>query len=313
MGIWQHILHITISLFILNDVCSSQYLRNGYYENHAPLNELLTEIIELNTRLTDPYWQKSSAMETMYKEAEDDDEWVVEIDGGLEEAQWVASLTGCKLLGKMKGFDHMYVMRHSKEASPGTVRSLLKRSKRDTNEKVPKETKSLSELVKELKQVKFVEHQQYLARRKRFAINKQFSNLNKESTFNDPYFAEQWQLHESVILNYPYDISPLRVDHHISDVWQMGYTGKGVVVTIIDDGIDYTHDDLRPNYDPLASYDLNDDDDDPMPTLDEINSHGTRCAGEVAMAANNSRCGVGVAYNAKIGGIRKQFSNKYLN
>lgn len=30
--------------------------------------------------------------------------------------------------------------------------------------------------------------------------------------------------------------------------------------------------------------------------------HGTRCAGEVAAAASNGICGVGVAYNAKIGG-----------
>ena len=32
--------------------------------------------------------------------------------------------------------------------------------------------------------------------------------------------------------------------------------------------------------------------------------HGTRCAGEVAMIANNRKCGVGVAYNARIGGKR---------
>lgn len=30
--------------------------------------------------------------------------------------------------------------------------------------------------------------------------------------------------------------------------------------------------------------------------------HGTRCAGEVAAVANNDICGVGVAYDAKIGG-----------
>lgn len=34
----------------------------------------------------------------------------------------------------------------------------------------------------------------------------------------------------------------------------------------------------------------------------EFCSHGTRCAGEVAMVANNLKCGVGVAYNARIGG-----------
>ena len=31
-------------------------------------------------------------------------------------------------------------------------------------------------------------------------------------------------------------------------------------------------------------------------------SHGTRCAGEIAAAANNQVCGVGVAYDARIGG-----------
>lgn len=30
--------------------------------------------------------------------------------------------------------------------------------------------------------------------------------------------------------------------------------------------------------------------------------HGTRCAGEIAMQANNHKCGVGVAYNSKVGG-----------
>ena len=32
--------------------------------------------------------------------------------------------------------------------------------------------------------------------------------------------------------------------------------------------------------------------------------HGTRCAGEVAAVANNSVCGVGVAYEANIGGMQ---------
>lgn len=33
-------------------------------------------------------------------------------------------------------------------------------------------------------------------------------------------------------------------------------------------------------------------------------SHGTRCAGEVAAARDNEICGVGVAYDSKIAGIR---------
>ena len=72
-------------------------------------------------------------------------------------------------------------------------------------------------------------------------------------------------------------------------------------VTILDDGIEHTHADLRTNYDPDASIDLNDDDGDPFPRYDFINSnkHGTRCAGTVAAAANNSECSVGIAYDAK--------------
>lgn len=39
-----------------------------------------------------------------------------------------------------------------------------------------------------------------------------------------------------------------------------------------------------------------------MPRDNGDNKHGTRCAGEVAAVAFNSFCGIGVAYNASIGG-----------
>ena len=54
--------------------------------------------------------------------------------------------------------------------------------------------------------------------------------------------------------------------------------------------------------DPRASTDINDGDPDPMPRDDGENRHGTRCAGEVAAVAFNDYCGVGVAFNASIGG-----------
>ena len=37
------------------------------------------------------------------------------------------------------------------------------------------------------------------------------------------------------------------------------------MVTILDDGIQHNHPDLRDNYDPLASTDINGNDNDPMP------------------------------------------------
>lgn len=35
---------------------------------------------------------------------------------------------------------------------------------------------------------------------------------------------------------------------NVMEAWRRGYTGKGVVVTIMDDGIDYTHPDLTKSY-----------------------------------------------------------------
>ncbi len=55
-------------------------------------------------------------------------------------------------------------------------------------------------------------------------------------------------------------------------VWEQGITGKGVVVTIVDDGIEHDHPDLVDNYDPSASIDLNGNDNDPYPNeADPIN------------------------------------------
>ncbi|KAF3421032.1 hypothetical protein E2986_09387 [Frieseomelitta varia] len=55
-----------------------------------------------------------------------------------------------------------------------------------------------------------------------------------------------------------------------------------------------------------ASYDFSSNDPYPYPryTDDWFNSHGTRCAGEVAAARDNDVCGVGVAYDSKVAGIR---------
>uniref|UniRef100_A0A673LIG2 Furin-1-like n=1 Tax=Sinocyclocheilus rhinocerous TaxID=307959 RepID=A0A673LIG2_9TELE len=97
-----------------------------------------------------------------------------------------------------------------------------------------------------------------------------------------------------------------RRDLIVKEAWKQGFTGQGVVVSILDDGIEKNHPDLIQNYDPDASYDVNDGDPDPQPRYTQLNDnrHGTRCAGEVAAVANNGICGVGVAYNAKIGGVR---------
>ena len=52
-------------------------------------------------------------------------------------------------------------------------------------------------------------------------------------------------------------------------------------------------------------------DNDPFPINDGNGipeSHGTSCAGEIAMEKNNTICGVGVAYNSQITGVSFMYS-----
>lgn len=73
-------------------------------------------------------------------------------------------------------------------------------------------------------------------------------------------------------------IGPRGFDINVGPVWRKNITGRGVVVTILDDGIEYTHPDLRNNYEAKASWDFNSHDSDPMPrySRDNLNKHGTR-------------------------------------
>ena len=62
------------------------------------------------------------------------------------------------------------------------------------------------------------------------------------------------------------------------------------------------HDDIKSNFFLDGSWDFNQKTQIPQNRLaDDI--HGTRCAGEIA-AVRDSNCGVGVAYEAKVSGLR---------
>ncbi|XP_046890418.1 furin (paired basic amino acid cleaving enzyme) b isoform X2 [Hypomesus transpacificus] len=192
--------------------------------------------------------------------------WAVRIQGGPEQADLVARKHGFVNHGNV--FGDYYHFRHHSVAK----RSLSGHSRTHA-------------LLQEEPQVQWTEQQVAKPRKKRDIYEAP----------SDPKFSEQWYLS-----------SPSHQDLNTREAWAQGYTGRGVVVTILDDGIEKDHPDLAPNYDPDASYDVNDGDSDPQPryTQRNENRHGTRCAGEVAASANNGVCGVGVAYNARIGGVR---------
>lgn len=199
-------------------------------------------------------------------------EWVAKISGGNTVADLVAQDLGFINQGNVGTFHEYFKFIHP---------DVPHRSKREAYH----HTKRLSDHEK----VDWVEQQISKKRVKRSIV--EYSTIE----FKDPEWANQWYLKDTE-----------KLDLHVIPTWAMGYTGKGIVVSVLDDGLEWNHTDIINNYDPKASYDFNDNDNDPMPRYDftNENKHGTRCAGEIAMAPNNGVCGVGVAYDAKIGGVR---------
>ncbi|XP_070212344.1 furin-like protease kpc-1 isoform X2 [Littorina saxatilis] len=192
------------------------------------------------------------------------DLWAVHVEGGEEVARTIAAKHGFVYHGQI--LPDYYQFQHRKVAKRSTYPSSYYH-------------RNLAHDAK----VKWIEQQVVKKRVKR------------DVGFNEPKWPQMWYLNRGKGL-----------DMNVRTAWELGYTGKGIVVTILDDGIETDHPDLADNYDEAASYDVNGHDPNPQPRYDHSNEnrHGTRCAGEVAAKANNSYCIVGVAYNARIGGVR---------
>ena len=124
--------------------------------------------------------------------------------------------------------------------------------------------------------------------------------LSKRAVPNDLFFGDQWHLQNTGQGNgVPgVDVNPILA-------WDT-YTGAGVTIAVVDDGIDLAHEDLAPNLAAVGvggpHHDWNDDDDDPSPQLGD--DHGTAVAG-VASARGDNGLGVsGAAQQANLIGLR---------
>ncbi|XP_071506796.1 neuroendocrine convertase 2-like [Diadema antillarum] len=215
-------------------------------------------------------------------------EWAVEIGGGERVAREVAAEHGFDFDGQIGAIPDTFAFLRKTMAS---------RSRRAAE--------SVNDLLAKDDRVSWYEQQQKIVHMKKGAdvVPPDETGDNRPIPFNDPLWSKQWYLYN----NGQKGATP-GMDMNLMPAWKLGYTGKGVVVTIVDDGVDQYHPDLKDNFDKYASYDFNNKSrkNNPYPDYSRPAQvrHGTRCAGEVAAAANNSICGVGVAYEAGIGGIR---------
>lgn len=227
-------------------------------------------------------------------------EWTVEVAGGEEVAQLVALELGYVFGGKVNGFPDTYTFlkyEHGKQRrTPSRHTSTLIKDRR---------VRWAEQLFSKsrVKRYPMPDSDQPLQRVKRVEDNDTLLNKRNKYRpwFNDELWSHEWYLQDTRTLH-----SLPRLDLNVLPVYEMGYNGSGVRVSVLDDGIEHNHTDLRDNYDPEISWDSNDGDFDPSPRYEDLklNSHGTRCAGEIAMTANNLKCGVGVAWGAKVGGVR---------
>ncbi|MCP4581648.1 MAG: S8 family serine peptidase, partial [candidate division Zixibacteria bacterium] len=126
---------------------------------------------------------------------------------------------------------------------------------------------------------------------------------------DDPYFDDQWHLYNTgqesgVCVCSPYSSH----DINIKQAWNMTRGDRGVVIVVIDSGMDLTHPDLAGN---LLSRGTDDWDfaDSLDSSPDDTGNHGTACCGLAAAVANNSTGVCGAAPECYLMPLRVNLSS----
>ncbi|GLD66998.1 proprotein convertase subtilisin/kexin type 6 [Lates japonicus] len=171
--------------------------------------------------------------------------WAVRISGGPEHADQIAAKYGYLNLGQIGSLEDHYHFHHSRVVRRAAY-----------------SLKGPHSFIHMDPKVDWAQQQIVKPRVKRYAQ----SDANFIH-FNDPKWSNMWYIHCND------KTSRCHSEMNILSAWQRGYTGKNVVVTILDDGIERNHPDLAQNYDHLASYDVNGNDHDPTPRYDSRNEN----------------------------------------
>lgn len=275
------------------------------------LEEIEHKLDQLRTLLRDPIDEEHENLE---KESDETHahEWTVQLDSDdYNDALDFAKRYGFDHVSKMDVGYGVYRFTHVKKDAKKTTSDSSEHTVVDEEEQKVVSKRDHIEAIRLLAadgKVRWYNRERILQREKRVPIDKdyykekakRYSEEDDAIAWNDPSYKYQWY-----IKNTGQTAGPAAFDSNIEPVWKRGITGKGVVLSVLDDGMDHTHPELKDNYDPKASTDLNGHKPDPFPNdSDPYNAHGTKCSGTIAAKANDSLCGVGIAYNSNIGAIR---------
>ena len=94
-----------------------------------------------------------------------------------------------------------------------------------------------------------------------------------DASIDDPLYACQWHLDQ-----------PSGEDVNVEPAWDQGITGEGVNVVVVDDGMDWTHEDLVDNVDSSLNHDYSDG----VGIHHPYAHHGTAVTGLIAARDNDT-------------------------
>ena len=98
------------------------------------------------------------------------------------------------------------------------------------------------------------------------------TNSLNDPLIDDPLYGCQWHLD-----------NPADYDINVEDVWEEGIMGQGVTIAVVDDGMDYTHEDLAENVDLSRNHDYTGQGD----VHHRFEHHGTHLSGIIAARDND--------------------------
>ena len=120
--------------------------------------------------------------------------------------------------------------------------------------------------------------------------------LKPQNLPNDTYFNRQFQMHNTGQAINDGRTGTADADVDGPEAWEYS-TGTGVIVAVIDEGVDPNNPDLPANR-IVNGYDYGDDDNNPTPAGNS--AHGTACAGIVGATQNNNVGVTGIAPGCQI-------------
>lgn len=123
--------------------------------------------------------------------------------------------------------------------------------------------------------------------------------IARPSDGTDPLFRYQWHL-QNLGQKVFGDTRPVAgVDLNVDELHRTGIRGKGILIAVVDDGLEINHEDLSANVRQGASKNFYDGSNDPTPH-NAKDEHGTSVAGIAAAVGWNGKGGRGVAPEAQI-------------